>query len=316
MRYLFIILLLFSPNFIGAQSIIDEISDDNGDESVVSSLDLPTETIEKIGASRTVYILSNNNSSFGKGDFISLVINNNLINRAIVAKVSGSSAGIKIVKTYNAQFAQMMRPGTQVQVIRGDDSYFTNMKKNIKKDQSESLIEDEDDLFNETTLLSEDSGLDENTKRLIRTDHLLFGTAALLGSIDSDANSTRLLQVGFNYSYQLADNIWGEAFVTQSKQTKFPAEGISTTLTNITLRGKYTVKLPAYSYLMPYVGIQMVMASTDVSELSNEDNALVNQTKETNIAFGVTLLKRLVPGWFIRADLGTDIAAAGLGIEF
>jgi hypothetical protein len=38
-----------------------------------------------------------------------------------------------------------------------------------------------------------------------------------------------------------------------------------------------------------------------------QDNALVA---------GVTILRRLVPGWFIKADLGTDQLNIGFAIEF
>ena len=130
--------ILFSFFLTGpllAQSILDQLDDDSAVESNNSTVDtsnLITETIQKISASKQVLILSNNSSSFGKGDFISLILDNKLINRAIVAKTVSGAAGIKIVKVYNSKINQFLKPGLKVQVLHGDDSYFLNEKK-IKK---------------------------------------------------------------------------------------------------------------------------------------------------------------------------------------
>ncbi|MBT6324818.1 MAG: hypothetical protein HOJ35_02535, partial [Bdellovibrionales bacterium] len=35
-----------------------------------------------------------------------------------------------------------------------------------------------------------------------------------------------------------------------------------------------------------------------------------------SIIFGVSLLKRLVPGWFIKLDVGTDGLYGGFSLEF
>ena len=79
---------------------------------------------------------------------------------------------------------------------------------------------------------------------------------------------------------------------------------------------------------MPYVGYQWVGAQSPNArlvdpnspprtpfELQNELDDVANLEKNQAI-FGVTLLKRLVPAWFIRVDLGSDILSGGLALEF
>ena len=50
-------------------------------------------------------------------------------------------------------------------------------------------------------------------------------------------------------------------------------------------------------------------------DLEAELNRL-EDLKKSSVVFGITVLKRLVPGWFIRGDLGSDILGAGFGLEF
>jgi hypothetical protein len=38
--------------------------------------------------------------------------------------------------------------------------------------------------------------------------------------------------------------------------------------------------------------------------------------KKSGPVFGITVLRRLVPGWFIKGDLGNDIINLGFAIEF
>ena len=42
----------------------------------------------------------------------------------------------------------------------------------------------------------------------------------------------------------------------------------------------------------------------------------VDALKKNSFIAGVTILKRLVPGWFLRADLGTDLIGGGIALEF
>ncbi|MEI8346249.1 MAG: hypothetical protein WCG27_02195, partial [Pseudomonadota bacterium] len=51
------------------------------------------------------------------------------------------------------------------------------------------------------------------------------------------------------------------------------------------------------------------------AELDNEIQMVKNLEKDRFI-FGVSGLKRLVPGWFLKADVGLDIIGVGFGLEF
>ena len=44
--------------------------------------------------------------------------------------------------------------------------------------------------------------------------------------------------------------------------------------------------------------------------------AIENVEEQSGLIFGVTLLRRLVPGWFLSIDLGTDSTNVGVAIEF
>ena len=48
-------------------------------------------------------------------------------------------------------------------------------------------------------------------------------------------------------------------------------------------------------------------------ELENEQVEALNKNQ---VVAGVTILKRLVPGWFARADIGTDALNIGFSLEF
>ena len=98
-------------------------------------------------------------------------------------------------------------------------------------------------------------------------------------------------------------------------------------MVNFTGKLKYTVNAPFYSYIMPYVGYQVISVDSPgagVQDTVNpktdaelqEEIALVDDLKKSTVIFGVTVLKRIVPGWFIRADLGSDIISGGLTLEF
>ena len=76
---------------------------------------------------------------------------------------------------------------------------------------------------------------------------------------------------------------------------------------------------------MPYLGYQSVTVSspgagvsdgTTSQDVLDEEARLVNESEKSGAIAGVALLKRMVPGWFLRAELGTDIINLGLSLEF
>jgi hypothetical protein len=314
----------FVAGITSAQTVIDDIYSGSGTFNP-SAPELSTEKIEKISASGRVLILTNNSGSYGKGDFISIVLDDQLVNRAIVGKTANGSGGIKIIKVYSQDLTKVLRPGMEVQIIRGDDSYFNLRDKKVADEGEKSLIEDEENLFDETTLLEDDLNIDENKSREIKTDNIVSLYLAQVEGQDADGNTARFSQISGSYSYQLEDNIWGEVGYGQSLQKDYPGSGLDTNVTSIVLKVKYTVAAPFYSFLQPYAGYQIINADSPGAGTEgdgttqpqlNQELDLVEDLKKRRVIFGVTLLKRLVPGWFARADIGNDSFNFGFALEF
>ncbi len=314
-------LLFFSPTWVFSQGFIEAL-EDGRPEADGEAPALVTEKILKLSLSRRIIILSNQNSSYAEGDYISLVLSEKLVARCLVAKLQSGQAGIKVVKIYDASLWKEIRPQRQVQVIRGDDSYFTAEKR--KEEEAESLIESEDDLYSDINL-SEGELDEENTGRLIKNDNLISVFLGFVEAPDAGGNMKRYRQVNGAWMYQLANNFWGEVSYGQNIINDYPNLGLDTKLSSVCAKIKYTIAAPSYSYLQPYVGYQLVGASspgagvedgTTHVDVLNLELDRVEDLKRQSAVFGITVLKRLVPGWFARADLGSDLVSFGFGLEF
>ncbi|MBF0312857.1 MAG: hypothetical protein HQK50_03865 [Oligoflexia bacterium] len=293
-----------------------------------------TEKVIKISASQKIFLISNGNKYLGEGDYISFIRDEQLIARALVAKVEDDRAGVKIVKIYSMKLWSGVRSDSDVQVIRGDDSYYVNLKK--RSDEKGNKNSEEDDsassvVMTEKELLSmadtDDIEDDDKGKRAIKTDNILSLSYGQYSGLDNDGSSRRYPHWNAQWAYQFFDNFWGEALYGRSEINSFPNDGLSTTLNNFTVRGKYTINAPFYSYIQPYVGYQMITVSSPDAGVQNNEKSLneselererrlVEQLKRRSVVFGITILKRLVPGWFVRADLGSDLLNVGFSFEF
>lgn len=336
---LFCLLLALSAAPLRAQNALDDIEEEDRIDNIATGDQAPSlvsETIKVIAPSKKIFILTNENQSFAKGDFISLLLTNKLVCRALVAKTAeGKLAGIKIVKIYNLTLWKQLATGKEVLILKGDDSYYTNKEKSPtskeapKDKKDESKLQSDEDLFNSTSLSGSDDdlSLDENSKRLIKPDNLVSLNVGLIQGKDVDGSTKRYTQINGAWGYQLSDNIWGEAALGTNTITDYPFTGLDTRLVNITVKAKYTISAPFYSYLQPYVGYQTILADspsagqdpgdgTRTPAQLEEETLLVQDLKKSSVIFGVTILKRIVPGWFIRADIGSDIINGGLTIEF
>lgn len=332
----FCLLLLVSFAPLRAQNVLDDIEEEERLDTPVQSdraPDLVVEKIKSISPSKKIFILTNENQSFSKGDFISLLLANKLVCRALVAKTTQEKlSGIKIVKIYNLTLWKQLGKGKEVLVLKGDDSYFTTREKapdkEVKKVE-ESKVQSDEDLFNSTSLggNDDDLSLDENAKRLIKPDNLLSLNVGLIEGKDVDNSSKRYTQLNVSWGYQLTDNVWAEADIGTNTIRDYPETNLDTRLVNLTVRGKYTFNAPFYSYLQPYVGYQTVLADSPsagvdpgdgsrTAEQLADEKQLVQDLKKSTVIFGLTVLKRIVPGWFVRLDLGSDIINGGLSIEF
>ncbi len=315
-----------------AQNVLDDIEEEDRLETGSSEVapNLVTETIKVIAPSKKIFILTNENKSFSKGDFISLLLANKLVCRALVAKTTDDGlSGIKIVKIYNLSLWKQLKVGKEVLVLKGDDSYYSNLEKAPKEkedDKPTGKIQDEDDLFNSSTLNDDDLSLEESNKRLIKTDNLISAGLGLISGKDENGASTRYSHLNASWGYQISDNIWAELGVGTNTVKDYPSTGLDTRLLNYMTKLKYTFNAPFYSYIMPYVGYQVIQVDSpgagvdDGTGIPQEtlDNEIlaVDDLKKSTVIFGVTVLKRIVPGWFIRADLGSDILNGGLTLEF
>lgn len=333
-----IITVLFSLVFswttsLHAQNVLDDIEEEDRVETGRgdNAPNLVAETIKTISPSKKIFIITNENRSFSKGDFISILLANKLVCRALVAKVNDQQlSGIKIVKIYNLALWKQLGINKEVLILKGDDSYYTIKEsappaEDAEKLKNESKLQDEDDLYNSTTLDEDDLSLEENNKRLIKTDNLISLGVGMISAKDVDGSSKRYTHFNGNWGYQLADNIWAELGFGTNTITDYPGVGIDTRLLNVMTRVKYTFNAPLYSYIMPYVGYQVITAQSpgagepdgvqSPAELEQE-TLLVDDLKKSSLVFGVTVLKRVVPGWFMRVDLGTDLLSGGLTLEF
>lgn len=325
-RLLPILLLIYSllgavPDSI-AQDIVNEITESSTELLTTGPGDLITEKLLKVSHSKRIFVLTNNNAALFKGDFFSVLLSNQLTARALVAKVLDDQIAIKIMKVYSIANYTKIKVGMDLQILKGDDSFFRIKQEGGAEAQ---IIKEEEDLFNET-FLDEDASLEDKTNRIIKPDNIAAFQYGQIESLDNDGAAFRYEHFNGSWAYQMADNVWAEFMYGRSAVQGFPAEDLTTILTSYTFRLKYTIEGPWYSYILPYGGYQTVSAVSDAAgtnpDNSKDDDELANElslldsANKAQVVFGVTVLKRFVPGWFLRADIGSDILNVGLAIEF
>lgn len=333
MKYLVISFLFsfFTITTSFAQSLVEELREDE-DVTDIEAPPLTNERIVKTSENRKIFILSNENSGYGQGDFITLLVDKKLVSRALVAKVKGNISGIKIIKIYNLDLWKELRAKRDVQVLRGDDSYYINLEKRKSQNEQDGdlgdglVIKDTDDLFDSTDL-DDDIAEDDDKLRLIKPDNLVGASYGQVDGVDETGSSQSYNQINFLWAYQISNNLFLEGLYGQNVINDFPSEGLDTEMRNFTFRVKYTFNGVLGVLVMPYAGYQAITVDSpgagqqDSSNSQAEDDLnreldLVEQLEKNTVIFGATLLKRLVPGWFVRADLGTDIMSVGISVEF
>lgn len=317
----FICLVVAQP--IYPQDFTDDLGTPEANETSTEEVipGLLTETIQKISENKKFFIVTNSSQGFAKGDFISLIYQNKLTARALVAKDTDTFSGIKILKIYSLDNWSKMRQGLTINILRGDDSYFQNELKKSQDKEGDKLSSEEEDLT-DLSKLEDNLDLEEKTNRAIKTDNLLFAYYGFIPGQNADGSTASYSLFSGSWGYQLADNVWGEATLGQTLVSDYPSGGIDTVLTLFSLKLKYTIEAPFYSYLQPYVGYRVTTADSpgagqDLTGAEQEKELeLVEDLQKSGIIFGISFLKRLVPGWFIRGDVGTDAMAMGFGLEF
>ncbi|RLA65070.1 MAG: hypothetical protein DRQ88_02565 [Epsilonproteobacteria bacterium] len=299
---------------------MDSLSEEEQLDNDVTSL--ISERIEKISPNRKIFIISNENQSFAQGDFISLLIKHKLVSRALVAKTTDSIAGIKILKIYNLSLWKKIQSGREVQILRGDDSYYQKRERR-KKQGLLGVEEPEEDLFDKT-IISEDLLEDDNNEGIFDTNHMLSLSIGWFEGLNSGAQAEKYSQLSIQYQYQAWKNLFVGIDFGSNVIKDFPSGGLDTRYFNITPKVKYTFEVFWGLILQPYVGWQILMADSpgagEDDEETNQDQLqyevdLVNKSEKSTIAVGITVIQPIVPGWNLKADLGMDILSIGVGLE-
>jgi hypothetical protein len=264
----------------------------------------------------------------GIGDFVSLILDKKLVARTLVAKTKSNLAGLKILKIYNPLLWKRLYRKGEVQILRGDDSYYLAQIRDSKKKKKESiqrknLIKGTNDLFNDTMIEDEEKEFkDEDKKRRVKVDNLVSINFSRIAGINTSGNPKEYNQLSVHWAYQLQENIFVEASYGQNIIRDFPALGLDSKLSNLVVKAKYAFNAPMNSIVFPYLGYQIINASspgegvyTAGADLDTEAR-LMNSLRKKAFIFGASVLKNLVPGWFTRLDLGSDSYSLGFGLEF
>lgn len=325
LRFIFFSANLLFLTHAFAQTLVEEAKAPLSEESLLDGVFF--ETIKIISPSRKIFILTNTNQQLGPGDFVSLAIGNKLAARALVAKTHNGSAGLKMLKIYSLSQWGKLHRGVEVQVVKGDDSQFgrkVSEGKPIETNEDAPKIKTEDDLFNSKGISESDfegGEIDEDSKRHIKPDNVVSLGLSFANYKDVEGSETRGNQFSGSWAYQFSDNWFGEFFYGRTFLKDYPAKQAETVVNNVVARLKYNFKAPLYCFVMPYIGFRSQTYSSPTAgqgpaSQRDAELSLVEKLKKNEPAFGVTLLRRLVPGWFVKADIGTDVINGGVAIEF
>jgi len=318
------LLVIFSINNIYSQDITEDTNILQSESGEVF-----TEEIKIISASKKIFILTNSNKMLSKGDFVTLALNGQPLARALVAKTAKNErAGIKIMKIISLKTWTLVKQGSKVQLIKGDDSFIRQQGevklKETNKNSTEQEIKEIEDLYN-TELTDDENDLDikDDKKRNIKTDNIVTVAWGRVTAREAeDYSEFTNNQIYGMWAYQFKDNIWAEFVYGNTTISNYPADGASTRINNFIIRFLYSFELPYDSYAMPYLGYQsFYVSSPDAGNNQNvviagKEEEVINELDTSGVKFGVSFLKRLVPGWFAKAHVGTDGFAIGLAVEF
>lgn len=283
------------------------------------------ETIKIISGSKKIFILTNNNQQLGPGDFISLALEDKLAARAVVAKVHQGQVGIKILKIYSVSQWSKLRRDLEVQVVKGDDSVYGKKAAPAVDESATAKIKSEEDLYTGDVVADDDLGMiDENKNRNIKPDNVVSvsGSQLTANEVASRGGSLKAPMFGASWAYQFSDNYFVEGVYGRTLFDNYPADGTQTLVNHVVARLKYNFKGPAYTFFMPYIGYQnTTVSSPDAGKLGvpstdAEELTVIDELKRSGPVVGITILRRLVPGWFVKTDLGTDVINLGFSIEF
>jgi hypothetical protein len=328
-KFLFIGIFLTCATSLNKSYSQDLVQDISSGVSVADNKDMFTETIRIIGRSYRVFILTNTNQALFKGDFITLVLGDkDAVARAVVAKNHNELIGIKVLRIYSLKNWKRLRKNLDVKILKGDDSWLFKKEEVIVEKTPEELgkIDSEEDLYKDE-ITGDDLDSFGKDNRLIKPDNIVSISASRYTfdnelANDGEGEVQLYNRISGQWAYQFADNYWIQGLYGYVGIDGFPEAGQQTVINEITVRLKYTFQAPLYSYFKPYVGFQVSTVSspslgTTKDDAQNEaEFAQKEKMEKADLVFGVTILRRLVPVWFLQADIGTDVISLGFGIEF
>jgi hypothetical protein len=321
-KNLFIITLLYLYGICAfAQNVMNDVdsSTESANISTSSTNDIVTEKIHRISNSKRIFVITNSNNYIARGDYVTFLLNGKAVARGLTAKTDESFGAIKMLKIYSLTRWNRLQENLEIQIIKGDDSFLRN-KKADPSEKQQSKITNEDDLYNDT-MLESDSVSNESNKKVIKNDNLLTFGYATVNGVDNNGDVASYGLLSGAWAYQLHENVFAELGLGQTIINDFPSPGLDSKLMNLVAKIKYTFNTPLFTVTMPYVGYQSLTASYSADGSAEpatlaEEEELIGKLEKSGIVFGVTVLRKLVPGWYIRGDLGTDQIAAGLTLEF
>lgn len=323
--FLFCFLLV---NSIQAQSVIDELR-------AVSKGDLPlknqlfSETITTISTNRRIFITTNSNNKLMMGDFVSFIKDNQLILRALVVKTRDDRSGLKIVKVYDQSLWGSLSTGYNVQMLRGDDSYFLSQ---LQKEQEAVLETSSNNTPNsesgtltadEQMILGADFSFEKPTDkaRKINANHLVYATFGNFRSLGATGDADTYVHYRFGWGYQVLTNWWTDISYGYTVLKKYPEADIDTALNTITAKFGYIFELPIHSFIYAYGGLYNSIATSPgageaVSDAqAQQEVQMVRDVEGLGFLGGISFYKRLVPGWTFKVDLDLKNIGAGIMVE-
>jgi len=315
-----ILLICFSIS-LHAQNVINDVDSSNSDVSLSNNVssDIITEKIFKISNSKRIFVITNSNSYIARGDYVTFLTNGKPVARGLTAKTDASYCAIKMLKIYSLTRWNRLAENIDVQIIKGDDSFLRNKPSDNTPDKF-SKIASEDDLYNDT-VLEADVVNNESSKKVIKNDNLLSFGYGWINGVDNTGQAASFGMLNGAWAYQLHENVFGELNLARTIINDFPSEELDTELTSIIARIKYAFNTPLFTLTMPYLGYQSVTANYNAdggasAETLNQETELIDDIQKNGIVFGVSILRKLVPGWYIKGDIGNDQVAVGLTLEF
>ncbi len=329
-NFIFLQLLAF-PQIAHTQTVADALRPENFDINLAKDV-LFTENVVTIGATRKVFILTNENKKVIPGDYVTMIsMEGKMLARGIVVKLRDDKFGMRLKKVYDPSEWNKIKEEDDVQILKGDDSLFMKMQRESLDTADELRSSPEDQLNSDFQLLSGENGIDlsddgqYDRKRnlgVIDSPNILTAGVGRIRAIGTDLTDQNYLNYQFSFLHQFAKNIWPEISYSYSILKKFPAVDIDTGLHILNLRIRFAFDLGFYTYLLPYAGIRKGFADSpgagdnpDATAANNE-LALLDDVERAEAVYGVSLFKRLVPSWIFRVDIGNEMMGVGLGIEY